>query len=59
MEELLSVILLDIEVKTEQESKKKGKRVRKTLQLERCLRVMASKSSQHIAGSQQSYHKWF
>lgn len=59
VEELLSVTLSDIWVKTQQETKEKGKQVRKALQLGRCLRVMASKSSQQIAGSKQSYHKWF
>lgn len=56
VKELVSEILLDIWVKTKQECKEKGKQARKTFQLGRCLRVMASKSSQQITGSLQSYH---
>ena len=56
MEELVSVILPDIRVKTKQECKEKGKQAGKTFQLGRYLRVMASKSSQQTTGSLQSYH---
>jgi len=56
-EELSSVIQLDVWVKTKkQECKEKSNQARKTFQLGRCLRVMASKSSQQITGSLQSYH---
>lgn len=57
VEEPLSGILLDIWVKTkQQECKEKSKQARKTFQLGKRLRVMASKSSQQITGSLQGYH---